>query len=655
MSYTKGKAVVNTMQAITTYASAFLETMERRIKRPESQAAMKSLAAGGAGFLLSAASIANQAVPLALGLLCAAPAGVCAAAVAIGGCIGYLLFWKEAQAIAWMAAGLLAVAIAGDTVVARQQKLLLPALAAVVVSGCGLGFLLLFGDDTPVRLYLLRVVVSFAATACFRAWRAEPKGTAGWLVCGMVTLSCAQIAPGPYWNLGYLAAGFICVRLPLPMVAMAGLGLDLAQVTKIPMTGVMCLGFLLRLIPNPPKCFPALAPFLTYCAVSLASSQLDWFPLPGLILGGIAGHLLPGNPLGPGILTRKGPTGIAQVRLEQASIAMVHLEHALMLTRDPEIDLRSLLRRAASDSCDTCPERKGCKARGKITALAPEILEQPGLDTGDLPAGCKKTVRLLNNLRREQERLRSIKASRSQQRTYRTALADQYRFLSGYLQELSDGLCTIHDRKIPRFRPEIGVSARSLEETIGDRWLHITPREETSYFLLCDGMGTGEGAARDAADALDLLKQMLEAGFPPEQALRSFNSLSVLRSSGGSATVDLVKMDLCSGKVSLYKWGACASYLLSAGQLQKIGTAGPPPGLSQQARESENRLSLGGEDMLILLSDGAGAEGLARSECSADNLAAGEIAASILANGVQRGDDATVAVIRLIPLRTNTP
>lgn len=644
--------MVNTMQAITTYASAFLTHLTRR---PGTRTLLEMAGAGVTGFALSAASLLSHPAPLALGLLCASPPGIYAAAAAIGGCIGYLLFWRDAQCLAWMIAGLAAAAIAGGSLAARQQKLLMPALAAVIVSGCGLGFLLVFRDNTPVRVYLLRVVLSCAATACFRAWRSEPKGAAGWLVWGMLTLSLARIAPHRFFNLGYLAAGLLCGRSPLPAVAMAGLGLDLAQVSRLPMTGVLCLAFTAKLIPGSPKWLPALAPATVYWGFSLLSPRWDPYPLPGLLLGGIAGMYLPGNRLSPGILARKGPAGLAQVRLEQASIAMGQLEHNLLLSREPEIDLSGLIHRAAADSCDTCPERKGCKARGALCLLSGEILEQPGLQSTDLPAGCKKQQRLLRQLRQAQEHLRAIKADRARQRSYRSALADQYRFVSEYLAGLSEGLSTIHDRKIPRFRPEIGVSAHAMGEISGDRWIHFSPRESISYFLLCDGMGTGPGAARDGEEALALIRQMLEAGFSPQQALRSFNSLSALGIRGGSATVDLVQLDLATGKAVIYKWGAGASYLLHAGQIQKIGTAGPPPGLSQQARESEYRLSLGGKDVLILLSDGTGAEGLARPQWSASHLSAGELAASILEASAQEEDDATVAVIRLIPLCPDTP
>ena len=101
------------------------------------------LAAGAlAGFALSAGALAGTATPLALGLLCAAPPGALAVAIAVGGCAGYWLFWRELQGFAWMAAGLLAVAITGDRPITRQQKLLLPAVSAMLVSGCGVAFLL---------------------------------------------------------------------------------------------------------------------------------------------------------------------------------------------------------------------------------------------------------------------------------------------------------------------------------------------------------------------------------------------------------------------------------------------------------------------------------------------------------------------------------
>jgi stage II sporulation protein E len=162
-------------------------------------------------------------------------------------------------------------------------------------------------------------------------------------------------------------------------------------------------------------------------------------------------------------------------------------------------------------------------------------------------------------------------------------------------------------------------------------------------------MGTGLGAVREGKSALQLLKKLLLAGFPPEHALRSLNSLCALRGMAGAATVDMAELQLDTGKVLLYKWGAAPSYLLRDGGIEKIGTAGPPPGLSvTEGREKVERLSLRRGEVLVLLSDGVGGEDALQSRFSGEDLPLGELAARILDMAdTQSEDDATVAVIRL--------
>ena len=59
------------------------------------------------GLVLSAASLANSAQPLVMGLLLAM-SGWQAAVLTLGGCAGYLLFWGKAavQALVWLGAGI---------------------------------------------------------------------------------------------------------------------------------------------------------------------------------------------------------------------------------------------------------------------------------------------------------------------------------------------------------------------------------------------------------------------------------------------------------------------------------------------------------------------------------------------------------------------
>ena len=276
-----------------------------------------------------------------------------------------------------------------------------------------------------------------------------------------------------------------------------------------------------------------------------------------------------------------------------------------------------------------------------------ELLEQPGLGEEDLPRGCKKPNRLLWELRRGQEQLRRMKGDRRRLESYQCAAREQYAFLADFLQSLSADLDSRKDYRPPRFTPDVALSTHSHKSENGDQCLWFPGTGNDYYILLCDGMGTGAGAARESREAAQLLRQMLTAGLPAEYALRSFNALTVLRELGGCTTVDLVRLQLDTGRGTLYKWGAASSYLLKNGQLRKIGTAGPPPGLSQQARETVDRLSLERGEVLILLSDGAGEDTLLRAQWAAPDPSPGELAAAIVAHGAKDGDDATVAVVRL--------
>ena len=634
-----GKAVVLMMKLGT--KAAFLRTVRQAYHSGPGRRAAVLTGWFCAGFSLAAASVERSFQPLALGLLCASRGGLSAAAVALGGAAGYLWFWGMGswQAIFWLAAGLLVSLALGDAGVSSRQKLMLPACAAVIAAGGGVLWLFRYGDDTPVPIYLTRVALSLASTLIFRACLDRRGGWADWLSQALTVLALAQIRILGI-NLGCAAAGWLASRGPLASAALAGLGLDLAGRTG--MTGAMCLAFCLRLIPG--KRADALTPAAAYAAVMVLSGRFDFSPLPGLLVGGLARMVLPGlgrrEPK-----RRRGEAAVAQLRLEQMSLALRQMEQSLLLTAPVLPDRGAVVDRAQHAACDTCPERRGCK--GRLESLSEELLEQPGLGEEDLPRGCRKGSRLLTELRRGQEQLRRMKGDRRRLESYQCAARDQYAFLADFLLNLSEDLGRKKDWRPPRFTPEVCLSTRSHRAENGDQCLWFAGTGNDYFVLLCDGMGTGAGAARESREAARLLRQMLTAGFPAEYALRSLNSLAVLRELGGCTTVDLVRIQLDTGRGTLYKWGAASSYLLKDGQLRKIGTAGPPPGLSQQARETVDRLSLGGGEVLILLSDGAGEDRLLRTAWTAPVPPPGEIAAALVDQGAEEGDDATVAVVRL--------
>ena len=597
----------------------------------------------GGGFVMAAAGVRGQFQPLALGLLCAGPGGWCAPTAAVGAALGYLWFWGAgaAQAILWLGAGLAVSLSLGDRGISRRQVLLLPACASVIVAGGGVFWLFRYGDDTPIPVYLTRVALAMVSTLVFRAFLDRRGSWADWLAQCLLVLALSRVAVLGV-ALGHAAAGYFAAQGSLASAALAGLGLDLAR--QEGMTGVMCLAFCLRLIPNRPRWTDAAAPVVAYGAVMALGGGLDLAPVPGLLLGGVIRLTMPGlGRLEP--RRRQGDGAVAQLRLEQMSAALRQMEQSLLLTAPAKPDLEAVLDRAQRSACDFCPERRGC--RGRLEQLPESLLEQPGLGEEDLPRGCRKPGRLLGELRRGQEQLRRMKGDRRRLESYQSAARDQYAFLADFLQNLSEGLVDKPEHRPNRFTPEVAMSTKSHREENGDRCLWFPGTGSDYYVLLCDGMGTGAGAAQESREAAELLKGLLQAGFPAEYALRSLNSLAVLRELGGCTTVDLVRLQLDTGRGTLYKWGAASSYLLKNGQLRKIGTASPPPGLSVHARETVDRLSLSGGEVLILLSDGAGEDMLLRTTWTAPEPSPGGLAAALVEHGAEEGDDATVAVVRL--------
>jgi stage II sporulation protein E len=167
--------------------------------------------------------------------------------------------------------------------------------------------------------------------------------------------------------------------------------------------------------------------------------------------------------------------------------------------------------------------------------------------------------------------------------------------------------------------------------------------------LLCDGMGTGEGAAYEAKTAANMLRRMLTAGYPTDYALQSLNSLCVLRGSAGAVTVDLVEADLVTGRAGLYKWGAAPSWLLGRAGPERIGREGPPPGISlEQTQPMVDRFTLQNGVPLALLSDGVDGSSAIIGLAGEYDQPAGFLAALILEAGyTDIPDDATAAVLRL--------
>lgn len=633
------------MISLQSYVRKGKHTLRRWLMDPRVHTVLRAAGYVLASFLLSAASLGNVPLPLSLGLVVACDRWQALLAAA-GGCVGYLLFWGEDAyvCLVWLGLGLGASLLTGNS--KRAMEFLMPAVGSLIAAACGVLFQLLAEEAPPVLLYFLQVALAAASAWLFARVRRGRNPILDWLTCGLGVLALAQIMPVPYIGFGYIAAGLLVNSSAFPAAALAGLALDLAQVTPVPMTAVTACACLLRLLPKYPKWLCAFAPCTVYVAFMGLCGQWDLYPLPGLLIGSVVGVFLPG----PARTSyRRGETGVAQVRLEMAAGVLSQTRQLLLQTQEAAVDEDALVVRAAERACGTCPYRKNCKDSKRIAMLSGVLLHKPLLQPEELPIACRKSGRFLAELHRSQEQLCSILSDRERQREYRAALQQQYGFLTDFLRGLSDQLARKHVAQVAVYGPRIYCCGNRPEWKNGDRCLRFPGVGCRYYVILCDGMGTGPGAVQEGKTAGEMLRRLLSAGYPAEHALKSLNSLCALRERAGAVTVDMLELQLDTGKATLYKWGAAPSYLVTAVGAEKLGTAGPPPGLSvTDGEEMTLNLSLRRGQTVILASDGIPEEEALRCCTEHKNADPEELAETLLTCARIGGeDDATVIAVRL--------
>ena len=612
-------------------------------KDPRTAKAARIAAYGLSGFCLSAASLANSPQTFCLGLITAFT-GWRSLVLALGSGLGYGVFWGNAgnPGLFWALGGAAVSLALGKSRLKKEVPLLIPAVCALIPALTGLVFQLL-GTEVPTLPYLLQVALGAASSALFGSLVRKRDNVTIWAAEGIAVLALSQICPVLWLNPGVIAAGMLGAAGAFPAAVLGGLALDLARIGPVPMTAVMGALCVARMIPGVPRWALRLLPGPVYLLVMTLSGSWAPVQVPPLILGGLLSVCLPGK---PDTVRRRGRTGLTQLRLEMMSQVLQQTRSLLMEAQEPPIDEEALMRRTRERACGGCPNRKNCHAPEEIPR---DLLRRPMTENTALPFPCRKPGRMVLEIRRTQEQYRLLRADRDRRREYRGAVSQQYLFLAEYLQQQSRELSKRPDPLTQRFTPEVAWKSRSREAENGDKFRHFSGPGCCYYLLLCDGMGTGWAAAQEGRSAANLLQQMLCAGFPAAQALESLNSMLALRGRAGAVTVDLAQLRLDTGEAVLYKWGAAPSWIAGGGALEKIGTAGPPPGLGLgRGLEKTARLPLKRGQLLILASDGLEGEVFPGLGVVDQKAAAGELAAHILNAGAEKSaDDATVAVVRL--------
>lgn len=123
--------------------------------------------------------------------------------------------------------------------------------------------------------------------------------------------------------------------------------------------------------------------------------------------------------------------------------------------------------------------------------------------------------------------------------------------------------------------------------------------------ILSDGMGTGNSAAVNGTLVSELAKEFLKSGINTNNTVKLVNSAILLNSSEESLTaLDILSIDLFTGKSKLIKAGSPETYLVRENKVQKLEFSSLPLGILDEVSFSSENFELKSGDWIILLSDG---------------------------------------------------
>lgn len=123
--------------------------------------------------------------------------------------------------------------------------------------------------------------------------------------------------------------------------------------------------------------------------------------------------------------------------------------------------------------------------------------------------------------------------------------------------------------------------------------------------ILSDGMGAGEIAYRESTMVVELLEELLNAGFPKETALQMLNTALVMgREEVRFSTIDMSVFDLYSGKCEFLKAGASMTFIKKADKVECIKSTSLPIGVVSKLELDTQEQQLKDGDMVIMVTDG---------------------------------------------------
>jgi serine/threonine protein phosphatase PrpC len=159
----------------------------------------------------------------------------------------------------------------------------------------------------------------------------------------------------------------------------------------------------------------------------------------------------------------------------------------------------------------------------------------------------------------------------------------------------------------PRYSVETDVCQRSSEKEAanGDTCDCFRDDYGNVYMVISDGMGTGNTASEYSGLAVSSFRKLILGGIDISQSIEIVNSmLMIYRSEEGFATLDVIKINLDSGNVNIYKSGAAPTLFRQSGSVFSLSSSTYPLGVSDDSDPYTRDFTLRAGDTIVMISDG---------------------------------------------------
>ena len=123
--------------------------------------------------------------------------------------------------------------------------------------------------------------------------------------------------------------------------------------------------------------------------------------------------------------------------------------------------------------------------------------------------------------------------------------------------------------------------------------------------VLSDGMGSGEAACRESTLVVELLEELLGAGFPEKTAIQMINTTLVIgREEIHYSTVDMTVFDLYTGECEIIKAGASSTFIKKKDSVEHLSSTSLPIGVMNHIEIDSVKRQLEDGDFVIMVTDG---------------------------------------------------